>query len=88
MPRGNVLAVTTMAAMETAVRETVGSTKARTAFGQPVLDFQNSKFVLAEAAVTAHTPGCSSTPASSDIWRRSLTRCGDTTHLTGELGQS
>ncbi|GAA4383135.1 acyl-CoA dehydrogenase family protein [Tsukamurella soli] len=49
-----LVAVTAVAGMETAIRETVEYTKARKAFGQCLFDFQNSKFVLAEAATHAH----------------------------------
>jgi acyl-CoA dehydrogenase len=43
-----------VASMETALRDTVAYTKQRQAFGQSIFDFQNSKFVLAEVATTAH----------------------------------
>jgi acyl-CoA dehydrogenase len=48
------LAVQAVTAMETAVRDTIAYTKQRQAFGQPVFDFQNTRFQLAEAATTAH----------------------------------
>jgi acyl-CoA dehydrogenase len=49
-----IIGVMAVASMETALRETVAYTKQRQAFGQRIFDFQNSKFVLAEAATTAH----------------------------------
>jgi alkylation response protein AidB-like acyl-CoA dehydrogenase len=48
-----VLAVAGVATMEMAVSETVKYTKDRHAFGKPVFNFQNTKFVLAEAATKA-----------------------------------
>ncbi|MEO8888712.1 MAG: acyl-CoA dehydrogenase family protein [Jatrophihabitantaceae bacterium] len=45
-----VLAVAGVATMELAVSETVRYTKDRRAFGKPIFNFQNTKFVLAEAA--------------------------------------
>lgn len=49
-----IIGVMAVASMETALRETVAYTKQREAFGQRIFDFQNSKFVLAEVATTAH----------------------------------
>lgn len=48
------IGVMAVAAMETAVQDTVAYTKQRQAFGKSIFDFQNSKFVLAEVATTAH----------------------------------
>jgi acyl-CoA dehydrogenase len=48
-----VLAVAGVATMEMAVSETIKYTKDRHAFGKPVFNFQNTKFVLAEAATKA-----------------------------------
>ena len=45
-----ILGVSAVATMETAVELTLEYTKARKAFGRPVFDFQNSRFVLAECA--------------------------------------
>jgi len=45
-----ILAVAAVATMEKAVELTIEYTKERTAFGKPVFNFQNSKFVLAECA--------------------------------------
>ena len=43
-----------VAAMETAVAETVTYVKSRQAFDQTIFDFQNTKFVLAECATVTH----------------------------------
>jgi len=48
-----VIAVSAVAAMEQAVALTVDYTKNRTAFGKPLFELQNTRFVLAEAAATA-----------------------------------
>ena len=45
-----VVAVRSMAMAEAALIQTVDYTKTRIAFGQPVFDFQNTRFKLAEAA--------------------------------------
>jgi acyl-CoA dehydrogenase len=45
-----LIAVTAVAAMDLAVRQTLQYTKERTAFGRPLFGFQNTKFKLAEAA--------------------------------------
>jgi acyl-CoA dehydrogenase len=45
-----IIAVTAVAAMDLAVRQTLQYTKERTAFGRPLFGFQNTKFKLAEAA--------------------------------------
>ncbi|WBB65255.1 acyl-CoA dehydrogenase family protein [Micromonospora sp. WMMD812] len=50
-----VLAVGAVAAMERAVELTVAYTKARTAFGKPLLGHQNTRMVLAECATRART---------------------------------
>ena len=44
-----------VAAMETALAETIAYVKSRQAFGQTIFDFQNTKFVLAECATVTHT---------------------------------
>jgi acyl-CoA dehydrogenase len=49
-----VLGLQAVAAMETALEETVRYTKARQAFGAPLIDMQNTRFVLAECATLAH----------------------------------
>lgn len=43
-----IIGVSGVAMAEAAVLETIRYTKLRTAFGQPILDFQNTRFVLAE----------------------------------------
>jgi len=47
------IAVTAVAMAEQAVRLTVGYAKERTAFGQDLMGFQNTRFVLAECATEA-----------------------------------
>ncbi len=44
-----IIAVQALAAAEAALAVTVDYTKQRTAFGKPVIEFQNSRFVMAEA---------------------------------------
>jgi acyl-CoA dehydrogenase len=48
-----IIAVGAVAAMERAVRLTTDYTKGRTAFGQPIIDFQNTAFKLAERKTEA-----------------------------------
>jgi acyl-CoA dehydrogenase len=48
------LGVTAATSMELAVALTTDYVKSRAAFGKTLWDFQNSRFVLAEAATTAH----------------------------------
>ncbi len=48
-----VIAVGAVAAMEAALAETIAYARGRRAFGKTLLDFQNSRFVLAEAKTTA-----------------------------------
>jgi len=48
-----VLGVAAVAAIEASVEMTIKYTKERHAFGRPVFNFQNTKFVLAEQATTA-----------------------------------
>ena len=43
-----------VAAMETALAETIDYVKSREAFDQTIFDFQNTKFVLAECATVTH----------------------------------
>lgn len=45
-----IIAVASVAGMETALAHTLAYTKERTAFGRPVFGFQNTKFKLAEVA--------------------------------------
>ncbi|MFW0796457.1 acyl-CoA dehydrogenase family protein [Gordonia sp. CPCC 205515] len=45
-----IIAVASVAGMESAVAQTITYTKERTAFGRPIFGFQNTKFKLAEAA--------------------------------------
>lgn len=49
-----LIGVSSVAAMERAVEEAVSYAKERTAFGKALLDYQNTRFVLAEAATKAH----------------------------------
>jgi acyl-CoA dehydrogenase len=49
-----LIANSAVAAVEKAVDLTIAYTKERKAFGQPIFDFQNTKFKLAECATTAH----------------------------------
>ena len=49
-----LVATTAVAALETALRETVHYTRQRQIFGESIFDFQNTKFELAEVATTAH----------------------------------
>src|SRR5699024_7269051 len=44
------VAITAVGSAETAVRQTIEYTKERKLFGQTVMDFQNTKFTLAECA--------------------------------------
>ncbi|MFW0787370.1 acyl-CoA dehydrogenase family protein [Gordonia sp. CPCC 206044] len=48
-----IIAVASVAGMESAVAQTIEYTKDRTAFGRPIFGFQNTKFKLAEAATEA-----------------------------------
>ena len=48
-----ILAVCAVASMERAIRLTADYTKARTAFGKPLIDFQNTAFKLAERKTEA-----------------------------------
>lgn len=45
-----IIAVASVAGMETALAHTLAYTKERTAFGRPIFGFQNTKFKLAEVA--------------------------------------
>ncbi|HCS58229.1 MAG TPA: acyl-CoA dehydrogenase [Gordonia polyisoprenivorans] len=45
-----IIAVASVAGMETALQHTLAYTKDRTAFGRPIFGFQNTKFKLAEVA--------------------------------------
>ncbi|GAA2536601.1 MULTISPECIES: acyl-CoA dehydrogenase family protein [Pseudonocardia] len=67
-----LIGITSVAAMEMAVRETVRYTKDRSAFGREVFSFQNTRFTLAEAATEAR------------VCRVFLDDC-ITKHLAGEL---
>ncbi|MGB6485957.1 MAG: acyl-CoA dehydrogenase family protein [Steroidobacteraceae bacterium] len=48
-----IVAVTAVAAMEGAIEETIRYVKSRKAFGRTLLEFQNSRFALAEAVTLA-----------------------------------
>lgn len=51
LPRERLLVgLSAVASMETALEETIAYTKSREAFGKPLIEFQNTQFVLAEAA--------------------------------------
>ena len=52
------IAVGAVAAIERALELTLEYTKERKAFGQPIFDFQNTRFKLAECATTAHVMRC------------------------------
>ena len=67
-----IIAVIAAATIEAALAETLRYVKEREAFGKPIFAFQNSKFVLAEAATTAK------------IARVFIDDC-ITKHLAGEL---
>ncbi|OJY49138.1 acyl-CoA dehydrogenase family protein [Pseudonocardia sp. 73-21] len=67
-----LIGITSVAAMEMALRETVRYTKDRSAFGREVFSFQNTRFTLAEAATEAR------------VCRVFLDDC-ITKHLAGEL---
>lgn len=67
-----LIGVVATAAMETAVDVTIAYTKSRSAFDQRLFDFQNTRFVLAEAATKAH------------VARVFLDSCVER-HLRGEL---
>lgn len=67
-----VIAVTAVGAAEAAVRLAVAHAKEREAFGQPLMDFQNTRFVLAECAADA-------------LAARTLVDSCITRHLAGEL---
>lgn len=49
-----LIGATSVAAMETAVKETTAYVKDRGVFGQKIFDLQNTKFKLAECATAAH----------------------------------
>ncbi|MEZ6023594.1 MAG: acyl-CoA dehydrogenase family protein [Hyphomonadaceae bacterium] len=49
-----IMAVSAVASMETVVEETIAYTRDRQLFGQRLIDFQNTRFTLAEAKTTAH----------------------------------
>jgi acyl-CoA dehydrogenase len=67
-----VIAVTAVAAMDLAVQQTLQYTKERAAFGRPIFGFQNTKFVLADAATEVA------------VSKAFLDQCIDR-HLKGEL---
>ena len=67
-----IVAVTAAAAADTAVREAVAYAKEREAFGQDLLSFQNTRFVLAECAADA-------------LAARTLVDSCITRHVAGEL---
>jgi len=54
LPRERLLiAIGSAVVMERAIEETIAYTKERRAFGQPIIDFQNSQFVLADCKAKA-----------------------------------
>jgi acyl-CoA dehydrogenase len=67
-----LIAVTSVAAMESAVRQTIQYTKERTAFGREIFKFQNTKFKLAECAT------------ETAVSKAFLDQCVER-HLKGEL---
>jgi acyl-CoA dehydrogenase len=67
-----IIAVSAAAAAEAAVREAVGYAKEREAFGQDLMSFQNTRFVLAECAADA-------------LAARTLVDSCITRHVAGEL---
>ncbi|PRY49553.1 acyl-CoA dehydrogenase [Knoellia remsis] len=67
-----IIAVTAAATAEAAVREAVAYAKEREAFGQDLLSFQNTRFVLAECAADA-------------LAARTLVDSCITRHVAGEL---
>jgi acyl-CoA dehydrogenase len=67
-----LIAVTSVAAMEAAVRQTIQYTKERTAFGREIFKFQNTKFKLAECAT------------ETAVSKAFLDQCVER-HLKGEL---
>ncbi len=50
---GLIIAIMSVAGMESALAATIAYTKDRQAFGRPIFNFQNTKFKLAEAATDA-----------------------------------
>jgi long-chain-acyl-CoA dehydrogenase len=68
-----IVALVGIASMAAAMRETLAYTRERTAFGQPLFGFQNTRFKLAECQA---------------IWMASqaLVDAGIVAHLKGELG--
>ncbi|TCO56549.1 acyl-CoA dehydrogenase family protein [Actinocrispum wychmicini] len=67
-----LIAVTAVAAMDLVVRQTIQYTREREAFGRPIFGFQNTKFVLADAATEVA------------VSKAFLDQCVDR-HLKGEL---
>jgi alkylation response protein AidB-like acyl-CoA dehydrogenase len=67
-----VIAVQAVAMMERALADTVAYAKQREAFGQPIWNFQNTRFVLAQAQ-------------SDVLAARALVDAAITSHLQGEL---
>ena len=49
-----VIAIQAIAAIEAAMEHTVAYVKERKAFGKPIIDFQNTRFKLAELKTKAH----------------------------------
>jgi acyl-CoA dehydrogenase len=70
-----LIAVTSVAAMESAVQQTIQYTKERTAFGREIFKFQNTKFKLAECAT------------ETAVSKAFLDQCVER-HLKGELDVS
>ena len=49
-----VIAIQAIAAIEAAMEHTIAYVKERKAFGKPIIDFQNTRFKLAELKTKAH----------------------------------
>src|SRR5690606_11770987 len=67
-----IIAITAVAGMESAIEQTIAYTKERSAFGRPLIKFQNTRYKLAEAATEAA------------VARAFLDECIER-HLRGEL---
>ncbi|WP_298177814.1 acyl-CoA dehydrogenase family protein [Saccharomonospora sp.] len=67
-----IIAVTAVAGMESAIEQTIAYTKERSAFGRPLIKFQNTRYKLAEVATEAA------------VARAFLDECIER-HLRGEL---
>ena len=67
-----IIAITAVAGMESAIEQTIAYTKERSAFGRPLIKFQNTRYKLAEVATEAA------------VARAFLDECIER-HLRGEL---